>query len=158
MPPPSRAHRIASNPSPPKSAPSPTPSAGSSRLRNENFAPDPVIPPINAYGTFQPPKKVSSSSLRQLRRTPSQTSIHSAHGPLQAARQTPHDDDMLNKVSGDLIPFAGFYNSIRGWFTGKRKDSNSLPTSVRTNLRRWIQAIQCLFDCRVKLSRRVRSL
>ncbi|KAF9026144.1 UPF0187-domain-containing protein [Hymenopellis radicata] len=129
IPPPSRAHRIASNPSLPKSAPSPTPSAGASRLRNVNLsAPDPVVPPINAYGTFQPPQKVSSSSLRQLHRTPSQTSIHSAHGPLQAARQTPRDD-VLNKVSGDLIPFAGFYNAIRGWFTGKRKDSDSLPTS-----------------------------
>ncbi|KAF9052522.1 UPF0187-domain-containing protein [Hymenopellis radicata] len=129
MPPPSRAHRIASNPSLPKSAPSPTPSPGASRLRNDNLsAPHPVIPPINAYGTFQHPTKVSSSSLRQLHRTPSQTSVHSVHSPLQAARQTPRDD-MLNKVSGDLIPFAGVYNAIRGWFTGKRKDSDSLPTS-----------------------------
>ncbi|SJL07656.1 uncharacterized protein ARMOST_11006 [Armillaria ostoyae] len=115
LPVPSRAHRIASNPSLPQVPSIPL----TSRL---NF--DTQDPPVNAYGTFHPSKQASSISLRhQLRRNTSSSSVHRVLQPSQQSG----GDNVMDRVSGDLIPFAGFFSTIRGWF--RRADYESLPSN-----------------------------
>ncbi|ESK85641.1 UPF0187-domain-containing protein [Moniliophthora roreri MCA 2997] len=83
-PPPNRlAHRIASNPG----TPAPSNSTDS----------DPIIPPINTYGTFLR-RRSSSASSRSHDLAPSQT-------PSRDIRT------VFGRVSGNLIPFAGMFNS-----------------------------------------------
>ncbi|KAF9479416.1 UPF0187-domain-containing protein [Pholiota conissans] len=86
-----------------------------------------VIPPINAYGTFDPAKLAStsrspsssSSGLQPMLRKTSSTSdlsvnsTQSQHQPLLPSTQPPPQDNVLDKVSGDLIPFAGVISSLR---------------------------------------------
>ncbi|KAK0201949.1 Bestrophin, RFP-TM, chloride channel-domain-containing protein [Desarmillaria ectypa] len=118
---PSKAHRIASNPSLPHAQLSPSVPLFS----RPNFdMQDPVIPPINAYGTFHLSKQASSISLRyQLRRNASSSSVHRALQPSQQLS----DDNVMDRVSGDLIPFAGFFSTICGWF--RKVDYETLPSN-----------------------------
>ncbi|KAF8809755.1 UPF0187-domain-containing protein [Phlegmacium glaucopus] len=84
---------------------------------------DPIIPPINAYGTFDPAKLTANDSTSPsghlLRRSPSSisqlsnSSAQSRHQALLPSSQSPNQDTILNKISGDLIPFAG----IITWLT-----------------------------------------
>ncbi|KAK0464346.1 Bestrophin, RFP-TM, chloride channel-domain-containing protein [Desarmillaria tabescens] len=140
---PSRVHRIASNPSLPHAQLSP-PISSSSRPNLDTQ--EPVIPPVNAYGTFHPSKQASSISLRhQLKRNASSSSVHRT---LQPSQQT-SGDNVMDRVSGDLIPFAGFFSTIRGWF--RRADyveslpSNDLrkdPYGADSSQRKWSGPIQ----------------
>ncbi|KAK0504154.1 hypothetical protein EDD18DRAFT_1345036 [Armillaria luteobubalina] len=115
LPVPSRAHRIASNPVLPQA-----PSIPLTSLPVQ----DPVAPSVNAYGTFHISKQASSISLRhQLRRNTSSSSVHRA---LQLSQQS-GGGNVMDRVSGDLIPFAGFFSTIRGWF--RRADYESLPSN-----------------------------
>ncbi|KAF5317118.1 hypothetical protein D9611_003507 [Ephemerocybe angulata] len=81
---------------------------------------DPMVPPINAYGTFDPSiltnRSVPSTSQRPRERSASPashfSSISSINQPLLPSTQPPNQD-MMNKVSPDLIPFAGLMTSIK---------------------------------------------
>ncbi|KAF8161654.1 Bestrophin, RFP-TM, chloride channel-domain-containing protein [Crassisporium funariophilum] len=87
---------------------------------------DPEIPPINAYGTFDAAKLSSGSratSRHLLKRSASQASglstvsTQSQHQPLLPGSQPPVDDNVMDKVSGDLIPFAGIISMLRRQFS-----------------------------------------
>jgi hypothetical protein len=73
---------------------------------------NPVIPPINAYGTFDSSTVVS----RGVRRTGSPeshtSSISSFSRPLLPSSQPPAES-ARNKVSRDLIPFAMVWNHLK---------------------------------------------
>ncbi|KAF9445947.1 UPF0187-domain-containing protein [Macrolepiota fuliginosa MF-IS2] len=79
---------------------------------------NPVIPAINAYGTFNP------SNLRPHHHAHGSSSPSSSssndHVPLLASNQPPRDRSLLSKVSRDLIPFAGVLSGIRGFFKTDR--------------------------------------
>jgi len=86
---------------------------------------DPIIPPINAYGTFDPQKlsgEPSSSTHRSLRHSPSQAShlssisAQSQHQPLLPSSQPPINENVMDQVSRDLIPFAGTISMLRRQF------------------------------------------
>jgi putative membrane protein len=88
---------------------------------------DPIIPPINAYGTFDPHKllsqsRVSSSSTnRGLRHSSSHAShlssisTQSQHQPLLPSSH-PANDNVMDKISSDLIPFASTISMLRRQF------------------------------------------
>ncbi|TFK25391.1 UPF0187-domain-containing protein [Coprinopsis marcescibilis] len=71
-------------------------------------------PPV--YGTFGD----AGSSEAQLRHSPSLKSVtsnvSSVHQPLLPSTQPP-DDELMNRVSSDLIPFARSWKIIKGWFS-----------------------------------------
>lgn len=89
---------------------------------------DPIIPPINAYGTFDPQKLSSKSGIspssthRLLRHSPSHASHlssisgQSQHQPLLPSSQPPPNESVMDQVSGDLIPFAGTISMLRRQF------------------------------------------
>jgi len=123
LPPPSRAHRIASNPNLPKANDG---SEGFAQKATQFFKDrDPVAPPpTTAYGTFEgsgsiTTKASKTSQRHKARRSPSQSSQTSSHQPLQPAQRT-DDQTVMEQVSHELIPFAGMFSSIRNWFRGKR--------------------------------------
>ncbi|THU84170.1 UPF0187-domain-containing protein [Dendrothele bispora CBS 962.96] len=149
LPPPSRAHRIASNPSLPKAKASPTPptmmpsseytpSNKGKKSSGGHYA-DPTIPPINAYGTFPQTSSPRGSIYRSrshhsLRRSNSSLSshsdasshshhsVHSSHRDLAPGRNpNPPDQDVMGQVDGNLIPFAGVFSSIKNLFRWKKK-------------------------------------
>lgn len=88
---------------------------------------DPIIPPINTYGTFDPhkllsqPRASSSSTSRGLRHSSSHAShlssisAQSQHQPLLPSSQ-PADDSVMDKISSDLIPFASTISMLRRQF------------------------------------------
>lgn len=85
----------------------------------------PIIPPINAYGTFDPSRLAStsrassSSALHPLLRKGSNSSdlssvsAQSHHQPLLPSAQPPPQDNVMDKVSGDLIPFGSAISALR---------------------------------------------
>lgn len=104
---------------------------------------DPVIPAINAYGTFDPTKLSSSSPPRHshlppLRRSTSHSShlsSQSQHQPLLPSTQPPADT-VMDKISSDLIPFPGLA-ALFQWFRPRRslelpplRDAVSRPVLV----------------------------
>lgn len=124
--PPTRSHRITANPPVPHGSESDSDDDTTSDTNSQptivhtgnpkkvaRFFGDPVIPPINAYGTF------NGSSSTHLRRQPSQASQSSEHQPLAPA-QSQHRH--VGRVYMDLIPFAGLWQSIGRLFTGKKQD------------------------------------
>ncbi|RDB20650.1 hypothetical protein Hypma_012157 [Hypsizygus marmoreus] len=115
---PRKAQRISAEP------PMPQPSSSS-------YDSDPVIPPINAYGTFQPPH---TRPLHQLKRAKSQasslsTTSTSSHHVLLPSTQ-PQDNTVMAKVSGELIPFWSIVNMLRRKFASQRL-LEILPPNVR---------------------------
>ncbi|KAF8058525.1 Bestrophin, RFP-TM, chloride channel-domain-containing protein [Lyophyllum atratum] len=118
---PRKAHRISMQP--------PMPQAQSaSASRNVSYtapAPstedaDPIIPPINAYGTFGP-NNLKASLRHHLKRSKSQSSSlssssDSSHHVLLPST-LPDDDTMMAKVSSELIPFSGIAGMIRRYFS-----------------------------------------
>ncbi|KAL0955876.1 hypothetical protein HGRIS_002075 [Hohenbuehelia grisea] len=142
---PRKAQRIASSPPMPQPrvspAHSPSPDAD---------APDPIVPAINAYGTFTPPvatpsrtpastlhhhhhhaKRRRSTSASSRSSTSSSASSVSAHRPLLPSTMPDGDDGIVSKVSGDLIPFASFYHAIRRYYTGQRLPLEVLPPDIQ---------------------------
>lgn len=73
---------------------------------------DPIIPPINAYGTFNP-----SSSRRSLRRSHSDSSSRSSRSsrgqPVLYPSAQPTHNTILSRVSRDLIPFASVFDAVQ---------------------------------------------
>lgn len=152
LPPPSRAHRIASNPSLPKVD---EPGMEGLARKAANFFGDrePVAPPPKTvYGTFDGNPSTNgstpaSSSLRHAaRRTPSQSSLTSAHQPLQPAQRA-DDQTMMEQVDHQLIPFFGMFASIGNWFRGKRGysligENGKNPYAQGASSRKWQGPIQ----------------
>ncbi|KAJ3566803.1 hypothetical protein NP233_g6772 [Leucocoprinus birnbaumii] len=87
---------------------------------------DPVIPPINAYGTFNP----SHPSTHGQTQRPSSSSASSSDGHLilLAPEQLPRNTSLLSKVSGDLIPFSGLLDGIRSLFSTRKDHPLPGPT------------------------------
>ncbi|KAF5374230.1 hypothetical protein D9758_004681 [Tetrapyrgos nigripes] len=165
--PPSRPHRIASNPSLPRARNSPTPAMTPSEYPN----PHPKgkssknslgsnsgsvhygDPGFNAYGTF-PQTTSPRGSIRAARRSNSSLSshsdgsAHSRHQDLAPSRNpNPPAQDVMGQVDGNLIPFAGAFSSIKRLFTRKRKDGyETLPTNAwadsESNQRKWGAPVQ----------------
>ncbi|KIK00193.1 hypothetical protein K443DRAFT_679370 [Laccaria amethystina LaAM-08-1] len=116
---------------------------------------DPVIPAINAYGTFDPTKLTSSSPPRPshlppLRRSASHSShlsSQSQHQPLLPSTQPPADT-VMDKISSDLIPFPGLA-ALFQWFRPRRslelppaRDAEVDPGATSQPQRRWQGPVQ----------------
>lgn len=135
LPPPRRGHRITTKVSAAESGiavtvTSPTSNSDAVSSQSHHFssssAANPVIPPLNAYGTFDP-----SVTLMRSRSVPSASkktdvltsnsaasstshlsSISNVNQPLLPSTQPPAQD-VMHKVSRDLIPFAGMVSTIK---------------------------------------------
>ncbi|KAJ7468696.1 Bestrophin, RFP-TM, chloride channel-domain-containing protein [Mycena latifolia] len=79
-----------------------------------------LLPAGNVYGTFDPSRTGSRTSLKnQLHHSPSRTSHDSTtslHAPLLPGSNPMGESP---EVAKDLIPFAGMFSSIRRWFSSK---------------------------------------
>ncbi|KAJ7145767.1 Bestrophin, RFP-TM, chloride channel-domain-containing protein [Mycena epipterygia] len=76
-----------------------------------------LLPAGNVYGTFDPSRTGSSTSLKHtLHRSPSNISAASHHEPLLPGA---NPNGETPEVAQDLIPFAGMFSSIRLWFRSK---------------------------------------
>ncbi|KAJ7157849.1 Bestrophin, RFP-TM, chloride channel-domain-containing protein [Mycena crocata] len=76
-----------------------------------------LLPAGNVYGTFDPSRTGSRTSLKQnLHHSPERTTNSSVHEPLlPGANPMGETPD----VAQDLIPFAGVFSNIRNWFHTK---------------------------------------
>ncbi|KAJ3719389.1 Bestrophin, RFP-TM, chloride channel-domain-containing protein [Lentinula raphanica] len=95
--PPGRARRIASSPALPQ---------------------NPHLPKSNTV-SITTPNTQTSVRARSIHRVPSTSSFHSEHQVL-APSQQPDDQNIMNDVSTELIPFAGLFGSIRRLFSRKK--------------------------------------
>ncbi|KAF5389260.1 hypothetical protein D9757_003440 [Collybiopsis confluens] len=115
LPVPTKARRIASNPGLPRPGIFPHQFANHQSRSTESTPRDmgdPVIPPINAYGTFSQGSSVShGSNHRSLRRTSSTSSSPNRHTNPSLHRK-------VRNVEPDLVPFSGVFRKIRDWLIG----------------------------------------
>ncbi|TRM65371.1 Bestrophin, RFP-TM, chloride channel-domain-containing protein [Schizophyllum amplum] len=92
-------------------------------------APDPIIPPINAYGTFNPAQPAASLHPRKrrvlLRHQDSSASSTCATALLPSAKH--ERPTMWGQVSGDLIPFAASFWHARRWLSELLFKQNTFP-------------------------------
>ncbi|KAJ3797543.1 Bestrophin, RFP-TM, chloride channel-domain-containing protein [Lentinula aff. detonsa] len=133
--PPARAHRIASNPALPQAQ---TVSAGISRESSPpkkhhrvHYHTEHQNSSESTYGTFP----ITESPRGSIHRVPSTASFQSQHQAL-APSQQPAEQDIMNDVSTELIPFAGMFASIRRLFSRKNSYSE-LPTSESAAKNPW---------------------
>ncbi|KAJ7737865.1 UPF0187-domain-containing protein [Mycena maculata] len=87
-----------------------------------------LLPAGNVYGTFDPSRTGSRTSLRHhLHRTASHDSISSQHEPLLPGENP--TGEPTSEIAQDLIPFAGVFSSIRFWFHSKfgKKEKPIIP-------------------------------
>ncbi|KAJ7873082.1 Bestrophin, RFP-TM, chloride channel-domain-containing protein [Mycena olivaceomarginata] len=87
-----------------------------------------LLPASNVYGTFDPSRTGSRTSLKHnLRRSSSRDSVSSHHEPLLPG-SNPNAEGQ-SEVAADLIPFAGIFSSIRLWFHRKfgKQDKTIIP-------------------------------
>ena len=93
------------------------------------FAKDPIIPPINAYGTFNPAAPADSLRPRKrrhlLRHQDSSASSTCATVLLPSAKQ--ERPSIFALVSGDLIPFASFFWHAQKWVRGLLYKQQTFP-------------------------------
>ncbi|KZT22528.1 hypothetical protein NEOLEDRAFT_1097736 [Neolentinus lepideus HHB14362 ss-1] len=86
---------------------------------------DPVVPPINAYGTFDPADP--------LHRVPSDASSDHSDDPkrplLPGSMRREHG--FVSKISGDLIPFESLFSAAVNWVRGVfgKKERIMLPSA-----------------------------
>jgi ion channel-forming bestrophin family protein len=77
-----------------------------------------LLPAGNVYGTFDPSRTGSHTSLKHnLHRSSSRDSVSSHHEPLLPGSNP--NNEGHSEVAQDLIPFAGIVSSIRRWFHTK---------------------------------------
>ncbi|KAH9477665.1 UPF0187 protein [Psilocybe cubensis] len=80
-------------------------SSSSSRHAYIDIDADPIIPPINAYGTFDPNNLGPASRRRHVDLSESSSiSAHNEHRLLMPSSQPPKNDNVMDKVHKDLIP------------------------------------------------------
>ncbi|KAJ3825988.1 Bestrophin, RFP-TM, chloride channel-domain-containing protein [Lentinula raphanica] len=97
------------------------------------------------YGTFP----ITDSPRGSIHRVPSTSSFHSEHQVL-APSQQPDDQNIMNDVSTELIPFAGLFGSIRRLFSRKKgySDISNLESGMKdpwgydASQRKWSGPIQ----------------
>lgn len=107
---------------------SPNPHAQLSDLNSKGSAfSDPIIPPINTYGTFQYSQDTSGPGQMFRRRSFSRgssfsgNSEQSQHFPLLPSSRPPENDSVMGKISGDLIPFSSLVTMIKLKLTGHKR-------------------------------------
>lgn len=120
LPAPTMARRIASNPALPHPRSSPTPSH--SKGKAPTHLGDPVIPPVNAYGTFNNSNSPRGSTRHSLRRASSHSSLsnastHSEHQALHPS-QNPEAHRKITQNDPDLVPFSGILYNVKIWVKG----------------------------------------
>ncbi|KAL1676573.1 Bestrophin, RFP-TM, chloride channel-domain-containing protein [Schizophyllum commune] len=107
----------------------PTPERNGSNASSAMFAKDPIIPPINAYGTFNPAAPADSLRPRKrrhlLRHQDSSASSTCATALLPSAKQ--ERPSIFALVSGDLIPFASFFWHAQKWVRGLLYKQQTFP-------------------------------
>ncbi|KAJ3789196.1 UPF0187-domain-containing protein [Lentinula aff. detonsa] len=113
-----KARRIASNPALPRNSVTPT---DNDKGKSPKHLGDPVIPPINAFGTFNNSKSPQGSrhSLRHASSTSSLSneSVQSEHQALHPS-QNPTTHKKMTNLDPDLVPFSGVFYNIKEWFKG----------------------------------------
>ncbi|KIY71134.1 UPF0187-domain-containing protein [Cylindrobasidium torrendii FP15055 ss-10] len=114
---PSRARQITTSPALRTSA---SVSSSSSHSASDR---DPVIPPINAYGTFRPMTYTN----------PSTTSVGSGHRLQAAMPNSTTGKDVLSQVDSDLVPFGSVVTIIRNLFR-KHEDEDEEDEEDEENL------------------------
>ncbi|PPQ93138.1 hypothetical protein CVT25_003519 [Psilocybe cyanescens] len=124
---------------PPPTQPSSSPSSSSPRQVYADIDSDPIIPPINAYGTFD----FASTSRRHYHDLSAKSSVStlSQHRPLMPSSQPPKSDNVMDKVDGNLIPFANMIAVLKRRFasgseqkvpfTGGRGSTQMVPDEYR---------------------------
>lgn len=127
---PTRARRIASTPSLPR------PSSSNQQSHSKWFGHHDVAPPpATEYGTFdgsvnaKAKSRDNSGERTRLRRSPSIGSIESQHQALQPAQNPGNSQDVMNQVSGSLIPFSNFFGRVFSLF--RRKSGYTRLEDVR---------------------------
>ncbi|GLB38067.1 putative UPF0187-domain-containing protein [Lyophyllum shimeji] len=127
---PRRAQRISAVPPMPqaKSAFASPSASGPSSSPKPPADVDPVIPPINAYGTFNPRKAALPRRSKSPSSSISSSSSSSRHVLLPST--LPEDDTVLAKVSSELIPFSGIAGMVRRYFSRQRRPLEVLPPNV----------------------------
>lgn len=121
--PPSRARRIASNPSIPRARGIGGESSPPKKLR-AHYHTEHENASESTYGTFP----VSESPQGSLHRVPSNASFHSQHQVLAPAQQPVDQGDMMKDISTELIPFSGLFGRIRRLFS-RKSEYSELPTT-----------------------------
>ncbi|KAJ3730987.1 UPF0187-domain-containing protein [Lentinula guzmanii] len=94
-----KARRIASNPALPRNS---VTSTDNDKGKSPKHLGDPVIPPINAYGTFNNSKSPQGSR-------------HSLH---HASSTSSFSNESMTNLDPDLVPFSGVFYNIKEWFKG----------------------------------------
>ncbi|TFK50809.1 UPF0187-domain-containing protein [Heliocybe sulcata] len=105
--------------------------ASSSRSQGKldipEFVVDPVVPPINAYGTFD------SANPPFLRRVSSNASSDHDDDPKRPLLPgaLPRESGFVSKISGDLIPFESAFSAVADWVRGVfgKKERDVLPSA-----------------------------
>ncbi|KAK7029857.1 Bestrophin, RFP-TM, chloride channel-domain-containing protein [Favolaschia claudopus] len=91
-----------------------------------------LVPAHNVYGTFDPSRTGSRTSLKHnLRRGSSRDSTDSHHEPLLPGSNP--TGEVHSDIQQDLIPFAGVFSSIRLWFYRRFGKKNSQPIIPQYN-------------------------
>ncbi|KIK69657.1 hypothetical protein GYMLUDRAFT_34048 [Collybiopsis luxurians FD-317 M1] len=144
LPVPTKVRRIASNPAlpQPRSAQTHPHQPEDHKGKSSIHLGDPIIPPINAYGTFR------SSNSHSLRRASSTSSLsggseHSEHQPLNPS-QNPALHKRIRNVEPDLIPFSGVFRNVKEWLKGTYSSSSAMdedgwrdPYGFDASQRKW---------------------
>ncbi|EPQ55356.1 UPF0187-domain-containing protein [Gloeophyllum trabeum ATCC 11539] len=105
------------------------PSASSSKRRNSSSNQDvlisPVVPPINAYGTFDPAHPPYLAHRASSSASDRSEDSDNPNRPLLPGAM-PREHGFVSKISGDLIPFESVFSTAVGWvrrlFGKKEKD------------------------------------
>lgn len=97
---------------------------------------DPIIPPINAYGTFDPHIQHPQAPSRPVSRQSDisqTTSEESESRPLLPSELRTEEPGFMSRVSRDLIPFESIFSFIHRIF--KRTPKLELPTNGTVQVR-----------------------
>ncbi|KAJ7260876.1 Bestrophin, RFP-TM, chloride channel-domain-containing protein [Mycena haematopus] len=114
-----------------------------------------LLPAANVYGTFDPSRNGSRTSLKHnLRRSSSRDSVSSHHEPLLPGSNP--NAEGRSDVDQALIPFAGVFSSLRLWLHQKfgKKDKmiileagENLPEEVLRCISEWCSVLQDRNTC-----------
>ncbi|KAJ4501430.1 Bestrophin, RFP-TM, chloride channel-domain-containing protein [Lentinula lateritia] len=132
-----KVRRIASNPALPHPIGKPI---NKDKGKSIQYLGDPIIPPINAYGTFSNDSSPPNGPRRSLRHISSTSSlsnesVRSEHQALHPS-QNPNAHKKITHVDPDLIPFSGVFHNIKEWLKGQYSSSSSY-TQVQTSNDIW---------------------
>lgn len=102
-----------------------TPKSPASSSRTPAHNGNPVIPPINGYGSIRGTNSRTNLPTYASHISVTSVSSHSSdadeRNPLLPGSVAPHRDGLIGGVSRDLIPFSGIAAEVASWFRGKPK-------------------------------------